>query len=92
MIVIIIIINKIKFTISLLVTFLFHAYEHLWALAKICGKLISRKIILGEATQLKSRYLYKANKSQLAWHCLINLKFHENEISESLAKISFLSK
>ena len=41
-------------------------YSTLQALAKGCGKLISRKLVLGNPTQLKARYLYKANESQSA--------------------------
>ena len=54
------------------------------ALAKICGKLISRKLVQRDATQLKARYFCKANESQLAWGSRINLKIHENVISESI--------
>ena len=47
-------------------------------LAKICGKLISKKLVLGEAAQLKSIYLHKGTENQSAWDCRINLKFYEN--------------
>ena len=42
-------------------------YSTLRVLGKVCGKLISRKLVLGDPTQLKARYLYKANESQSAW-------------------------
>ena len=37
------------------------------AMVKVCGKLISRKLVLRDGTQLKARYLFKANEIQSAW-------------------------
>ena len=60
--------------------------QHSEPLAKNCSKLISKKLVLEDATQLKARYLYKVNKSQSVWGSRVGLKFHENAISESLIK------
>ena len=51
---------------------------------KTCGKLILRKLLLRDATQLKAAYLYKTTKSQSACESGRNLKFHKNAISKSL--------
>ena len=47
-------------------------------LDKICGKLISRKLVLRDAAQLKARLQCQ---SQLARGSRENLKIHENTIS-----------
>ena len=51
------------------------------ALAKVCGKLVSRILVLRDATKLKARYSCKAYESQLARGSWVNLKIHENAIS-----------
>ena len=61
-------------------------YSTLRALAKVCGKLFSKTLLLRDATQLKARYLCKANECQLAWGSRVNLKIHENVISISLKR------
>ena len=53
---------------------------------KVCGKLISRKLILRDAMQLRTRYLCKTNESQFAWRSRINQNIQENAISESKKK------
>ena len=57
-------------------------YSALGTLAKICDKLIKRKIVLKGATQVEARYLYKTNEIKSTSESPINLKFHENAISE----------
>ena len=37
------------------------------ALAKVCGTLFSRNLVLRDPAQLKPIYLSKGNKSQLTW-------------------------
>ena len=49
------------------------------AFGKLSGKLISRKLVLRDTTQLKGRYLYKAN--ELALESRVNLEIQENAIS-----------
>ena len=48
------------------------------ALGEVCGKLISRKLVLRDATQIKVRLQCQ---SQLARGSRVNLKIHENAIS-----------
>ena len=65
--------------------------EKLKTLGKVYGKLISRKLetnlrklVLTDAIQLKQDY--KANQSQLARGSRVNLKIHENAISNHRKK------
>ena len=45
----------------------------------------TRKLVLRDAAQLKARGLKKKKKgSQLVWGYRVNLKIHENAVSESL--------
>ena len=71
------IINKTKSTIPVIKSLPYWAHR---ALAKAYDKLISRKLVPRDATQLKARYLRKTTESQLAWESRINLKIHENAI------------
>ena len=61
-------------------------YSTLRALVKVCGKPVSRKLLLRDAAQLKARYLRKSNESQLAWGSRVNLQIHKNAISISLKR------
>ena len=45
-------------------------------LASKCGKIISRKLVLRVATQLKARFLHKATENQPARESQINVKFY----------------
>ena len=56
------------------------------ASTKVCGKLISRTWALGDATQIQARYLCKANESQQTRESRVNLKIHENAISNHYEK------
>ena len=58
------VINKTNFTTSMVKIL---PYQTLRAMVKVCGKLISRKLVLSDGTQLKARYLFKANQIQSAW-------------------------
>ena len=60
--------------------------EKLKTLDKVCGKLILRKLgtdlrklVIRDTTQLEQDY--KASSSQLARESRVNLKIHENAIS-----------
>ena len=53
------------------------------ALGEVCGKLISRKLVLRDATQIKVRLQCQ---SQLARGSRVNLKIHENAISNQKKK------
>ena len=55
----------------------------LTALDKVRGKLISRKLVLRDATKLKERLKCQG---QLAWGSQVNLKIHENAISNHQKK------
>ena len=71
------IINKTKSTIPVVKSLSYWAPR---TLAKAYDKLISRKLVPRDDTQLKARYLCKTTESQLAWRSRINLKIHENAI------------
>ena len=53
------------------------------AFGKVCGKLISRKLVLWDATKLKARLQCQ---SQLARGSRVNLKIYENAISNHTKK------
>lgn len=72
------IINTTKFTTPVIKRL---SYSTPRALPKVFGKIISKKLVLTDATQLKARYMY--TESQLAWESRVNLKIHEYAIRES---------
>eukprot|EP00111_Clytia_hemisphaerica_P009430 TCONS_00027673-protein len=51
-------------------------------LSKVAGSIISMKFVLGDITQLKSRYLYEAIDSEVAWDAPISLKKFPQAIRE----------
>jgi len=51
-------------------------------IAKLCGKIISTKFILGDIVQLKTRNLYKVIKTATSWDSRINFKHNDVAIKE----------
>ena len=51
-------------------------------MAKVCGKLISTKFVLGKVTQLKTRHLYKLIENSVSWDSRISLQNHTEAIQE----------
>ena len=66
-------------------------WEKLKTLDKVCGKLILRKLgtdlrklVIRDTTQLEQDY--KTSSSQLARESRVNLKIHENAISNQFSE------
>lgn len=53
-------------------------------LAQLCGKILSKKFVLGDIAQLKTRYLYKLIDSRVTWDRKLNLKYENSVIKELL--------
>ena len=51
-------------------------------LAKLCGKLISTKFVLGDVIQLKTRWLYKIIEARTSWDSRTSLLASPRAISE----------
>ena len=54
--------------------------------ALLCGKLVSKKLVLRDVTQLKARYLCKANGSQPALRSRLNLKIKKKQLANHKQK------
>ena len=54
--------------------------------ALLCGNLVSKKLVLRDVTQLKARYLCKANGSQSARRSRLNLKIHKLQLANHKEK------
>ena len=52
-------------------------------LAKLAGKIISTKFVLGDITQLKTRFIYQCIESRFSW----DKKFNINNYYEMVQKI-----
>jgi len=55
-------------------------------LSKLCGKIISMKIVMGAITQLKTRRLYSVIEQASSWDATLNL----SNYSEAIQEIFFL--
>ena len=53
-------------------------YISAWTLAKLAGKIISTKFVLGDITQLKTRFIYQCIESRFSW----DKKFNINNYNE----------
>ena len=51
-------------------------------LAKLCGKLISTKFVLGNIVQLKTRRLSHAINCQISWDSRCSLNYHPKAMEE----------
>ena len=53
--------------------------------AKLAGKIISTKFVLGDITQLKSRFIYQFIESRVSW----DKKFNINNYNKMVEEIVF---
>ena len=79
--------DKRIFSISTTITKIIQSLPYTTArtLAKLCGKILSTKFVLGTIVQLKTRRLYKIIDFRTAWDSRINM----SQFPEGVSEISF---
>ena len=53
-------------------------------LAKLAGKIISTKFVLGDITQLKTRFIYQCIESRVSWDKKFNINNYNKMVEEIL--------
>ena len=61
-----------------------HLYGSARTLAKLAGKIISTKFVLGDITQLKTRFIYQCIESRVSWDKKFNINNYNKMVEEIL--------
>ena len=61
-----------------------HPYASARTLAKLAGKIICTKFVLGDITQLKTRFIYQCIESRVSWDKKFNINNYNKMVEEIL--------
>ena len=61
-----------------------HPYASARTLANLAGKIISTKFVLGDITQLKTRFIYQCIESRVSWDKKFNINNYNKMVEEIL--------